>query len=171
MSYQGTLNIIEKVSEGYDDKVCVWAEKMTEKIEKPSGEYQHTTAVRTRHSLLDIDEDEEVDTLTSIARLFDDEFEEVSECYDDGFDNTGDTSLDTSTPDCELVPVPSTDDVESHEDMTWFGYKFVGDNIDKNIKPSLQRHEIRGMSLHYFHGFAMRDRIDFSHLSNEPPLP
>lgn len=26
----------------------------------------------------------------------------------------------------------------------WFGYKFVGDNIDKNVKPSFQRAEQRG---------------------------
>lgn len=51
----------------------------------------------------------------------------------------------------------------------WFGYKFVGDNIDKNVKPSLQRHELRGQSLHYFHGYAVRDRVDLSKLSDKPP--
>ncbi len=56
----------------------------------------------------------------------------------------------------------------SNESM-WFGYKFVGDNIDKNVKPSLQRHELRGQSLHYFHGYAVRDRVDLSGLSDERP--
>lgn len=51
----------------------------------------------------------------------------------------------------------------------WFGYKFVGDNIDKNLKPSFQRAEQRGLSLHQFHGYAVRDRINFSKLSDEPP--
>ena len=51
----------------------------------------------------------------------------------------------------------------------WFGYKFVGDNIDKNVKPSLQRHELRGQSLHHFHGYAVRDRVDLSRLSDKPP--
>ena len=51
----------------------------------------------------------------------------------------------------------------------WFGYKFVGDNIDKNVKPSFQRAEQRGQSLHHFHGYAVRDRVNLSGLSDEPP--
>ena len=35
-------------------------------------------------------------------------------------------------------------------DNMWFGYKFVGDNIDKNIKPRFQQQECQaGQSLHY----------------------
>lgn len=49
------------------------------------------------------------------------------------------------------------------------GFKFVGDNIDKNIHPRFQRHEKRGQSLHYFHGYAVRDRIDLSTLSDVTP--
>ena len=49
----------------------------------------------------------------------------------------------------------------------WFGYKFVGDNVDKNIRPSYQRMEHhRGQSLHYFHGYALRDRVDLSNYSD-----
>ena len=51
----------------------------------------------------------------------------------------------------------------------WSGYKFVGDNIDKSVKPSFQRAELRGHSLHYFHGYALRDRVDFSQLSDVKP--
>lgn len=52
---------------------------------------------------------------------------------------------------------------------TWAGYKFVGDNIDKNVKPRFQRQENRGMSLHHFHGYAIRDRLDLSSFSNQRP--
>ena len=51
----------------------------------------------------------------------------------------------------------------------WFGYKFVGDNVDDEFKPSFQRAEKRGLSMHYFNGFAVRDRVNLSHLSDEPP--
>ena len=51
----------------------------------------------------------------------------------------------------------------------WFGYKFVGDNIDKNVKPSHQRYELKGLSLHHFHGFAVRDWVNFSGMSEESP--
>ena len=53
----------------------------------------------------------------------------------------------------------------------WVGFKFVGDNIDKNVKPRFQRYENKGQSLHYFHGYAVRDRVDVSKLSDERPSP
>ena len=44
-----------------------------------------------------------------------------------------------------VVPTAETEDESS-----WCGYKFVGDNVDKNVKPTRQRHERHGQSLHYF---------------------
>ena len=56
------------------------------------------------------------------------------------------------------------------ESTLWFGYKFVGDNLDRNIKPSFQRQESHtGQSLHYFHGYAVQDRVDLSCYSNANP--
>lgn len=49
------------------------------------------------------------------------------------------------------------------------GFKVVGDNIDKNIRRSYQRIDRTTRSLHYFHMFAVKDRVDFSHLSNSRP--
>ena len=46
------------------------------------------------------------------------------------------------------------------------GYRFVGDNVDKNIKPSYQRHEHRGQSLHHFHSYAVKDRTVISSYSD-----
>ena len=52
----------------------------------------------------------------------------------------------------------------------WFGYKFVGDNIDKNVKPRFQRQSGHtGQSLHYFHGYGVRDRVDLSSYSDAVP--
>ena len=49
-------------------------------------------------------------------------------------------------------------------------YKLVGDNIDKAVKARYMRVEgSRNQSLHYFHSFAVLDRIDFSHLPNVFP--
>lgn len=50
-----------------------------------------------------------------------------------------------------------------------YGYKFVGDNVDKNTKPSRQRAEIKGQSLHYFHSYAEKDRVPIGSLSDKPP--
>ena len=51
-----------------------------------------------------------------------------------------------------------------------YGYKLVGDNVDKNVKPSLQRFEMRSQSLHYFHSFAVRDCVPIEALSHSSPV-
>ena len=55
---------------------------------------------------------------------------------------------------CVFLLFSQTSDSAPQANM-WFGYKFVGDNIDKSVKPSLQRHKLRGQSLHYIHGYAV----------------
>ena len=49
-------------------------------------------------------------------------------------------------------------------------YKIVGDNIDMNmnIKPRDMRSDHQTNSLHYFHAYTVRDRID---LSKYPSIP
>lgn len=49
-------------------------------------------------------------------------------------------------------------------------YKLVGDNIDKVVKPRHMRIDHQSRSLHYFHTYAVKDRIDFSHLEDKPAL-
>lgn len=49
-------------------------------------------------------------------------------------------------------------------------YKLVGDNIDKNVKPRDMRADHQSQSLHYFNMYAVQDRVDLSHLSNEPRI-
>jgi len=44
----------------------------------------------------------------------------------------------------------------------WKGFKLVGYNVDKNVKPSLQRFDNKTNSLHYFHYYAVLDRMDLS---------
>ena len=51
----------------------------------------------------------------------------------------------------------------------WFGYKVVGDNVDKKVKPRHMRSDNQSKDLHYFHLYAAKDRIDFSEASEEPP--
>jgi len=51
----------------------------------------------------------------------------------------------------------------------WKGFKIVGDNIDKNIRPSFQRYDNNTTSLHYFHHYAVLDRVDLSNHSEALP--
>ena len=47
-------------------------------------------------------------------------------------------------------------------------YKIVGDNIDKNVRPSFQRMDMTTRSLHYFHSYTVQDRINTTDMSGEP---
>ena len=47
----------------------------------------------------------------------------------------------------------------------WKGYKLVGDNLDKNVRPSFQRYDKKTNSLHYFHYYAVLDHINLFSLS------
>lgn len=51
----------------------------------------------------------------------------------------------------------------------WHGFKFVGDNIDKTVRPRHQTTDLRTQSLHYFNSYAVEDRIDFSSYSDVAP--
>jgi len=51
----------------------------------------------------------------------------------------------------------------------WSGFKIVGDNIDKNFRRSFQRHDNKTISMHAFHIYAVKDRIDFSSYSDIAP--
>ena len=42
--------------------------------------------------------------------------------------------------------------------MSWNGFKIVGDNVEKNVKPRYMRLHRQTCSLHYFNAYA--DRID-----------
>jgi hypothetical protein len=50
----------------------------------------------------------------------------------------------------------------------WMGYVIVGDNIDKNIRPSFQRMDHTTISLHHFTGFASKDRINMTECHHLP---
>lgn len=51
----------------------------------------------------------------------------------------------------------------------WVGFKITGDNIDKNVRPRHQTLQRRTNSLHYFHSYAVMDRVDLSNVSDEHP--
>ena len=52
--------------------------------------------------------------------------------------------------------------------MVWF--RLVGDNIDKSIKPRDMRLDHQSKQLHYFHVYAVKDKIDFRHLETSARL-
>ena len=49
------------------------------------------------------------------------------------------------------------------------GFKLVGDNIDKNVRPSFSRSDKKTQSLHCFHYYATLDRVNLSSFSDVTP--
>ena len=45
-------------------------------------------------------------------------------------------------------------------------YRICGDNIDKTVRPRFMRSDRKNSSLHYFHAYAVQNRIDVSALSD-----
>ena len=85
------------------------------------------------------------------------ESDHVSECQQENLEN--ESSMN------------ATSEQTQEDESLWCGYKFVGDNVDKNVKPSRQRQEIKGKSLHYFHAFAAKDRVNLASSSEwSPPM-
>ncbi len=72
--------------------------------------------------------------------------------------NNGDSLSNRScSSSCALeLEQPATDDQqEEFLGTNFYGYKLVGDNV----RPSFQRDEHRGLSLHHFHTYGVKDRI------------
>ena len=49
------------------------------------------------------------------------------------------------------------------------GYCIPCDNLDQNVRPSYQRQDRTTNSLHYFHSYAVKNRIDISNYSDDHP--
>ena len=70
-----------------------------------------------------------------------------------------------------LEPVPSSSIAESSSSNKYPTFKIVGDNIDKTIKPRYMRSDHQSKLLHYFHHYAVQDRVNMFTLSDIPPCP
>ena len=73
--------------------------------------------------------------------------------------------MDTST--ARDLPLPAKD--APTPCLQWHGFKIVGDNIDKNLRPRHQTIDKQTQSLHYFNCYASLDRVDLSSFSSDPP--
>ena len=49
------------------------------------------------------------------------------------------------------------------------GYKIVFDNIDKTVKPRHMTADTQNVSLHNVHAYAVKDRVDYSRISDDRP--
>ena len=52
-----------------------------------------------------------------------------------------------------------------------FTFKIVGDNIDKEVKPRDMRSDYQAHSLHYFHSYAVHDRVNMDRFDDTVCAP
>lgn len=72
------------------------------------------------------------------------------------------------TSDIDFEPASGNNSGYDVEREQRFCYKIVGDNIDKNVRRSFQRVDATTKSLHCFHSYAVRDRVNTAGMSREP---
>ena len=65
------------------------------------------------------------------------------------------------------VLVSSTEPAHVQPPVNAIGYAIIGNNIDKNVRPLYQRQDRTTRSLHYFHSYAVKNRIDISEMSDK----
>ena len=53
----------------------------------------------------------------------------------------------------------------------WLGFKLVGDNLDRRVKPRHQTMDKRGTDFHAFQYIAIKDRVDLSNFSDKHDKP
>ena len=81
-----------------------------------------------------------------------------------------DEASDVRLNDSELlVAVEHLDEEMCTNTSSWKGFKVVGDNIDKNIRPSFKRYDNKTDSIHYFHYYSLLDCLDLSAYSEVLP--
>lgn len=64
-----------------------------------------------------------------------------------------------------LIIFVTIDSFQINDCSEWSGFKIVGDNIDVNFRRTFQRIDYSTMSHHFFHSFAVKDRVDLGSLS------
>ncbi|XP_064385649.1 uncharacterized protein LOC135334421 isoform X3 [Halichondria panicea] len=195
LSHKGSLNIVRGISQDYDVEVQEWRDKLIERIPKPTADvsvkfvsfsnfsvyrilisqYRSLTLPSQTATDADYSLTEQDVPLSELNASFssDDyshpDFSPITSVEDNEVDENVADDLETSL----IVDDPQNQSDQSQptssSTFTWTGFKFVGDNLDKRVKPRYQRADMRGHEGHYFHGFAVRDRIDMCRFSEEKP--
>ena len=95
----------------------------------------------------------------------------ISSSSQDGGDDDGMKSTDSehSSKRHELDRDSEWEEMEEEGSQTWCGFKLVGDNIDKTVRPRHETIDMKSQSLHYFNAYAVLDRVNLSSFSDIPP--
>lgn len=74
-------------------------------------------------------------------------------------ESSSSSQSDTSSPLTLQIPVAGR-----------ISYSVVGDNLDRSIDPRFMTANLQRKSFHFFHSYALLDRVNCSHLAWDKPL-
>lgn len=60
------------------------------------------------------------------------------------------------------------EETEDNVASPWNGFRVVGDNLDKTVRPHYMRVDHKTDSLHFFYMFAVRDCVNLSEVPDTP---
>ncbi|XP_019858884.1 PREDICTED: uncharacterized protein LOC109587103 isoform X2 [Amphimedon queenslandica] len=164
LSHGGTMNLLDRLGKDYDVDVLSWSNSLLSQLEDPVD----STLVFNFEAEQEINHGYEEDAFDLVDLNAD--------CGDDGTSSDTDENVEETI--YEQADEQELDDLGSSRTdqgnatcfachvLPWKGFKLVGDNVDKNIHPSFDRIYSHTLSLHYYHCFAVLDRIDLTGVSD-----
>ena len=162
-----TVRVILYKMKGYSIS-CLCIQKANDILQSLPGIFNEVECNQECNSSTSTDS-EDLDYFVTEESDSDKPLEYVSSDTSEADTDTSDTSfsdMETSS----TTPI-LTSNVQSSSSLPEIPlpFKIVGDNIDKNIRPRYVRSNAQSTSIHYFHSYALRDRIDFQTLSHQQP--
>uniref|UniRef100_A0A1X7THQ5 DUF6589 domain-containing protein n=1 Tax=Amphimedon queenslandica TaxID=400682 RepID=A0A1X7THQ5_AMPQE len=93
----------------------------------------------------------------------------TSSASDDDDSSTEQFQVSLSDVQQEVVTEKDNEQCIADSEPLCTSFKIVGDNVDKNVTPRYMRSDIRTKSLHYYHSFAVKSRINVDDLPSQKP--
>ena len=192
MSHKSTTRLISQLGKDHDQLVKKWRDSFLLDLETQPAPYteqceNNESSFASDSSESSDDNDESLDDCGSISSGGDDDENDEDCDYNDEDDDNND---DDDDDDNEIFRIPEQCQngplivhppqvLEASNiikvlpglpiEMRHKGFRLCGDNLDKSIHRRHLRSDKRNQSLHFFHAYAVENRIDVSELSDNCP--
>jgi hypothetical protein len=172
ISHKSTIRFIDTLGEDFDIPVMMWCKKISDTTWKDDLE---TTIVNDKivNAVPDplVEVEKSASLTTSSPSSNSNSLSPLSDLHPDDLKHSSPSSesiciseSSTSTI-CPDTPQPASSNIDFPT------FKIVIDNVDKSVKPRHETSEHHNQSLHYVHGYAVKDRINVSGLDDSPVFP
>jgi L1 cell adhesion molecule like protein len=171
LSYRSTLNVMDVISEGFDEEVDAWKVILQDQIthQQPPS---HFVALLPNIPYLPPLSPSSVSVISSSESIMVNDQplnspEPITPAFSPITSSCHSESSNFDTQDyVTLIESIDSGNYACGFSTNWSGFTIVGDNLDRNIRPRHQSLDSRTVSLHFFNSYAAKDRIDLSSFEN-----